>query len=435
MNLTALNRHVTRVGDVFRRTSYRGVRIDMDKFSQMEPILEERIDEAREQFIQSARERGATVDDDVNLDSPKQMPEILSGQLKIPLGKTEKGNASTSQKALENIALSGDPLIISLLRYRSLCGTRKKLYRTKGKNAGGELRNFIDGEYVHLNYRVNGTVTGRPITAEPNIQNFSDHEKPWNKDSIRIAKSLIIAHPGDVLVGYDLSQAEYRLYGSLSHEPELIKGYEQGLDYHSMCAINLLKADPDAPDFKEKRAIAKNVNFAKTYGASAKKVSTMTGLKVSQIKRMLRQEEVWLKRATLWKHNQVRFVKNSGYVANPFGRIYRFQGFKSSESSIIEAVCRYAVNYPIQGGIGDYMNICLSQTDDLAERVGAKFLLHVYDSLLWSVPKDVALEFLEQAANIGENPDLSEFKVEFDIPMVADKSMSETNWAELKEVV
>lgn len=312
-----------------------------------------------------------------NINSPKQLGDILFEKLELPSGKKNKTGYSTNADILEK--LRGRHEIIDLiLEFRTL----SKLNSTYVEGLLPLIH--TDGK-IHAHLQQTVTATGRISCTEPNLQNI-----PIKQELGRLLRKAFIPESDEfVLVGADYSQIELRVLAHMSKDPDLIEAFNAGADIHRSTAARVFGV-PEEDVTPLQRSNAKAVNFGVIYG--------MTGFGLSEeigITRKAAEEYIaaYFKKYTKVKEfmdEQVRLCRENGYVTTLFNRRRRILEIHASNFMARQAAERLAMNSPIQGSAADIMKIAMIHChEQLAERkLKSKLILQVHDELVIQAKKD-----------------------------------------------
>jgi DNA polymerase-1 len=360
-----------------------------------------------------------------NINSPKQLGEVLYDELKIGEGtkqkKTATGARTTREDELEKLS-DEHPIIAEVLAYRELSkllGTYvEKLPDAVG--AGGRLR---------ATFLQTGTVTGRMGCENPNLQNI-----PTKTEYGRRIRNAFVAPAGTVLVAIDYSQIELRIAAGLSGDEKLVAAFKNGDDIHATVAAQVFGVPREAVD-KEMRRRAKVINFGILYGMGVNALRANLGAGVSREEAAEFLENYFARFSGLATYiEQVKQEATKlGYTETLFGRRRHFPALKSKLPQMRAQAERMAVNAPIQGTQSDIIKLAMVRADALIHEKKwegkAKLLLQVHDELVYEV--DAALvdtiapiirETMESAAPVDK---LS------GVPILAEVSVGK-NWGEMK---
>ena len=332
-----------------------------------------------------------------NINSPKQLAEILFDKLNIPtkgIKKSAGGSISTRESELEKIK-EDHPIAKEILKHREL----QKLLSTYIDT----LPSFISGDgRLRASFIQTGTTTGRFASNNPNLQNIPTRTEKGN--SIRNA---FIAKPGHLLVSFDYSQIELRVAALLSQDPYFIRSFKQGKDIHTAVAMKVFNVNEENVT-AEMRRRAKIINFGILYGmgVNALRENLGTDRKEAQIF----YDNYFKQFPTIrgYLDSIKDFAKQNGYTITLFGRKRYFPAIKSPVPFIRAMAERMATNAPIQGtATADIIKIGMKKADyalkDKKLDSQAKLLLQVHDELIYEVKKDRLEEVIDIVKNSMED--------------------------------
>jgi DNA polymerase-1 len=320
-----------------------------------------------------------------NINSPKQLAEILFEKLQLPvLKRTGTSRApSTAVEVLEELALAHDlPRLI--LEWRALM-------KLKGTyiDALPQLVNPETGR-VHTCFNQAVAATGRLSSSDPNLQNI-----PIRTELGREIRRAFTAEPGYVLISADYSQIEFRVLAHLAEEPVLVDAFREGADFHERTALKIFGTD-SGRDRHELRSIAKMVNYALLYGKSAFTLSKDIGVTQQAAQEFIDAYFAGFPRVRAFIDRTLEEARASGIVKTLSGRRRLVPDLTSRDFQRRSAAERIAVNLPIQGSAADILKRAMIDVHAaLAARPRARMILTVHDELLFEVPENEAGEVAE----------------------------------------
>lgn len=387
-----------------------------------------------------------------NFNSPPQMGDLFFNSPKgfkfkvvkytTDKAKNETNTPSTDEEVLTTLAnVDKSGFCKKLLEYRGL----GKLYSTYIKG----IKEKITNGKVHGRFLLEGTVTGRLSSQNPNLQNI-----PRDTTSSDI-KKMFIPPPGRVLLQLDYSQAELRVMAAMAGEKTMIKWFKEGRDIHITTALKMYhqedrydeiaevikKEEDDDPrylEWKVKRKYAKTINFGIIYGQGPPKLADALGWTVEEAKDFLKAYFKLFPKVKEFINKQHKFAQRNAYVKNVFGRKRRLWDVDSHEKWLVAQALRQSVNAPIQGAASDYTlfsSILIwekCRTGEIAIDLPQCYTVH--DSLGYFVKPENLHTVVPQLQKICENPETLEwfgFQID-DVTMKVDFEVSHKNWGELK---
>ncbi|TAK72928.1 MAG: DNA polymerase I [Gammaproteobacteria bacterium] len=351
---------------VLAKMEYDGVLIDPVKLKKQGQELQKRAHELEQEVYHLA-------DQPFNINSPKQLQEILFQKLKLPiLQKTPTGQASTADAVLQELAVEfALPRII--IEYRSLT----KLISTY-TNRLIEQINPRTGR-VHTSYNQAGTATGRLSSSEPNLQNI-----PIRMPEGRRIRQAFIAPPGFKLISADYSQIELRLMAHISEDSSLLHAFAHNLDIHTATAAEVWGVPLDQVT-KEMRRDAKAINFGLIYGMSAFGLTRQLGIDRRSAQDYIDRYFARYPHVKAYMDNTRQHAKEKGYVETLWGRRLYLPDINSSQIPRQKAAERAAINAPLQGSAADIIKLAMVRIDQWLreERIPARMIMQVHDELVF----------------------------------------------------
>ena len=310
-----------------------------------------------------------------NINSPKQLGEVLFERLMLPAPKKTKTGYSTNADVLEK--LKGRHRIIPLvLEYRELS-------KLKSTYADGLTKMIGTDGRIHTTFQMTVTATGRLSSTDPNLQNI-----PVRRALGGEIRKAFIAPEGMTLVDADYSQIELRILAHISGDAAMIEAYRTGEDIHRLTAASVLGIPPEEVT-KEERGKAKAVNFGIVYGISAFSLSDDIGVSVSEARDYINAYMAKYRGVSDYMERTVLKAKEKGAAFTEYGRKRPLPELKSSNFNLRSFGERVARNMPIQGTAADIMKIAMINADRAlsAECPGARLILQVHDELIAECPE------------------------------------------------
>jgi DNA polymerase-1 len=311
-----------------------------------------------------------------NLNSPKQIQELLFERQKLPvIKKTPSGTPSTDEDVLQQLALDY-PLPRLLLDYRALAKL-KSTYTDKLPRA----INARTGR-VHTTYGQAVAVTGRLSSNEPNLQNI-----PIRTSEGRRIREAFIAPPGAVIVSADYSQIELRIMAHLSGDEGLLRAFAEGRDIHAATAAEVFAVDLDAVT-SEQRRYAKVINFGLIYGMSAFGLAAQLGVERGAAQQYMDRYFARYPGVAAYMERTRADARSKGYVETVFGRRLWLPEIRSGNPARRQGAERAAINAPMQGTAADLIKLAMIAVQGWIERErhAARLILQVHDELVLEVP-------------------------------------------------
>lgn len=353
-----------------------GIKVEKEELAEYGKVLADKI-------ILLEQEIYKQVGHEFNINSPKQLGEILFVEMGIEGGKKTKTGYSTSADVLEKLAPS-HPFIKDILEYRQLT-------KLKSTYADG-LANYIceDGR-IHGNFNQTITATGRISSTEPNLQNI-----PIRMEMGKAFRKVFVPKEGCLFIDADYSQIELRLLAHISGDENLIEAYKSAQDIHKITASKVFNTPLEEVTAKQ-RSDAKAVNFGIVYGISSFGLSQDLSISKKQANEYIKQYFETYPGIKKFLDDTVENAKKDGYVKTVSGRIRPIPEIKSSNFIQRSFGERVAMNSPVQGTAADIIKIAMINVDKKMRDRGlkSKIVLQVHDELLVEAYEDEVLEVKE----------------------------------------
>jgi DNA polymerase-1 len=385
-----------------------GVRIDVNVLTGLAKGLDVDMTQVSEQIFEQAGQR-------FNLNSPKQLGDVLFNQMKLPKPlKYGKGKVvSTAQDVLEELAVH-HPVPAQVLAYRQLAKLKSNYVDSLPLLADTEGR-------IHTTFNQVGTATGRLSSTNPNLQNI-----PIRTEKGREIRAAFIASQGHALLSADYSQIELRLMAHFSDDPLLVQAYRSGQDIHTLTASEVFGV-PAASMSKETRNRAKAVNFGIVYGISP--FGLAANLNIPQAEAKLYIETYFARYVGVRQFidRLLEETRATQQVRTLFGRVRPIPDIQSRNPNLRGFAERTAVNTPLQGTAADLIKVAMIRIDQKLrdQKLKARMTLQVHDELLFDVPEDEIDAMRSLVKREMENV------IELNVPIVVDVGVGQ-NWRDLK---
>lgn len=353
--------------------------------------------------------------EEFNINSPKQLGEVLFDKLQIPGGKKNKNGAyKTDADRLEKLAQKY-PVVQLVLNYRQLS-------KLKSTYADGLLKVIDESDgRIHSTFNQTVTTTGRISSTDPNLQNI-----PVRTELGRELRYMFIAKEGYVLLDADYSQIELRVLGSMAEDQTMIDAFRNGDDIHAITASKVFGVPLEfvTPDM---RSSAKAVNFGIVYGISAFGLADNIGVSNRDAKMYIDSYFDKYSGIKRYLDRLVEDAKSNGFVTTAFGRRRYLPELSSSNYMIRSFGERAAMNTPIQGTAADIIKLAMVRVEDALSKAGlkAKLILQIHDELIIECPEDE----IEKASEILKTE--MESAVDLKAPLLAEVGVGK-NWHEAK---
>lgn len=321
-----------------------------------------------------------------NINSPKQLGEVLFEKMGIPGGKKTKTGYSTAAEVLEKLA-EEYPIVTDILQYRGLT-------KLKSTYADGLFDCIAEDGRIHTTFNQTITATGRISSTEPNLQNI-----PIRMEQGRLIRKVFVPKEGCVFVDADYSQIELRLLAHMSKDTELIEAYASEADIHRMTASKVFHIPfEEVTDLQRRNA--KAVNFGIVYGISSFGLSQDLSITRKEAAAYIEQYFATYPQVKAFLDGLVSSAKADGYVSTLYGRRRPIPELSSGNFMQRSFGERVAMNAPLQGTAADIMKLAMIHVFEKMKEQGlqANILLQVHDELLIEAP----LEEVEQVKTILE---------------------------------
>ena len=383
------------LSEVLADMEYTGFNVDKNKLIEMGEEIKIKIELVSKDIYNFA---GC----EFNISSPIQLGDILFEKLSLPHGKKGKTGYSTAADVLEKLR-DKHPIIDCILEYRLLT----KLYSTYIEG----LIDYIheDGK-IHTIYTQTLTRTGRLSSIEPNLQNI-----PIRNEYGRLIRKAFIPSENSKLISADYSQIELRIFSCIANVESLKSAFINNIDVHSKTASDIFNVPLEAVD-KEKRRMAKAVNFGIIYGISGYGLSENLNINVKEASKFIDEYYKTYSGITDYQEGALKEAHKIGYVKTLFGRIRTLEELENKNYMIRSSTERMALNTPIQGTSADIIKIAMINLfRKFNERnLKSKILVTVHDELVI----DTKLDEYDEVVNLTK--EVMENVIKLDVPLVVE---------------
>ena len=346
-----------------------GVRVDLNELDKRGDVLNKRIEELTKEIYSLSKE-------EFNIQSPKQLSDILFVKMGIPYPKKNAKSYSTSREILDKL-IGINPIIDKLIEYRTLT----KLYNTYIIGIKNAIK---EDNKLHTIYTQTLTRTGRLSSIEPNLQNI-----PIRFEEGKLIRKAFIPEDNCTFISSDYSQIELRVFASMANEESMIEAFKKGLDIHTKTAMEIFNKSKDEVT-KNMRRQAKAVNFGILYGISNFGLSEDIGISVKDAKVFMdRYLEVFPK-IKEYQDKLVEDAYKNGYVTTLFNRKRKIDELNNTNYIIRSQGERIALNTPVQGTAADIIKIAMINIYEEFNKknLKSKMILQIHDELIFNVYKD-----------------------------------------------
>ena len=392
--------------DVLYRMEVAGIDIDRDQLVQFGNMLAARIADCESLIFGYA---GGPF----NINSTKQLGELLFDKLGLPPVKKTKTGYSTNAEVLEKLKHKHD-IIPAIMDYRMLT-------KLKSTYADGLLKQIADDGRIHTTFQNLVTATGRLSSTEPNLQNI-----PVRTDLGAEIRKMFVPKPGCVLVDADYSQIELRVLAHIAGDETMANAFRNGVDIHAVTASQVFGVETEQVTSLQRRH-AKAVNFGIVYGISEFSLSEDIGVSRYEARAYIDSYKATYRGVSAYMNKVVDDARNIGYTETMFGRRRYIPELKSSNFNVRSGAERIALNTPIQGTAADLIKLAMIRVDRaLTENFPeAKLLLQVHDELIVECPEAIAEDV---AALVSRE---MESVAELSVPLTAEAKFGKS-WYEAK---
>ncbi|MFL5628151.1 MAG: DNA polymerase I [Ktedonobacteraceae bacterium] len=380
-----------------------GVALDTHFLIELEARLSEQVKALEKEIY-------ASVGHQFNINSTKQLGDILFTELKLPAGKKTKTGYSVSADVIENLR-GKHPMVDYLLEYRQL--TKLKSTYVDGLLA---LKDPVTSR-VHTSFNQTVASSGRLSSSNPNLQNI-----PVRTEVGRQIRRAFVADPSYVLLTADYSQFELRILAHITHEPRLVEAFRKDEDIHTITAASLFNV-PATEVTKDQRRLAKTVVYAVLYGQSAFGLAQITGMTNAEAADFIKRFHETFPNVKQYVDSTLNQARVQGYVNTIYGRKRFIPNMLSLPFNERQALEREAINMPIQGANADLIKIAMIRIQhELEEKhLKTRMILQVHDELVF----EVAIEELERVKRLIKA--LMEGVAKLDVPIKVEMKAGK-NW-------
>ena len=393
--------------EVLSDMQWNGMYVDEEELNQFGKELTSKLETITKIIYEMAGE-------EFNINSTKQLGEILFEKMKLPVIKKTKSGYSTDVDVLEKLKKE-DPIIEQILEYRQLM----KLNSTYVEG----LKPYINPKTkrIHSFFHQTITATGRISSTEPNLQNI-----PTRFELGKRVRKVFKPEEGKIYIDADYSQIELRVLASISGDKHMIEAFNEGQDIHKQAASKVFKT-PIEEVTKEQRSNAKAVNFGIVYGISDFGLGEQLGIGRKKAKQYIEEYLEQYSGIKKFMDNITEEAKEKGYVETLFHRRRYIPELKSNNYMVRQFGSRVAMNTPIQGTAADIMKIAMIKVKKEIEKrsLKAKIVLQVHDEMMVEAPtseKDEIQEIMKECM---------ESATKLKVPLIAEISEA-NNWYDCK---
>ena len=346
-----------------------------------------------------------------NINSPKQLGELLFEKLGLPAMKKTKSGYSTNAEVLEKLK-NKHPIVQAILDYRMLA-------KLKSTYADGLVKEIADDGRIHTTFQNMVTATGRLSSTEPNLQNI-----PVRTELGSEIRRMFVPADGCVFVDADYSQIELRVLAHIADDARMQEAFRSGMDVHTATAAQVFGVEPEQVTPLQRRH-AKAVNFGIVYGISEFSLAEDIGVTRKEAKAYIESYLANYSGVRAYMHDIVAKAKADGYVTTLFGRRRDLPELKSSNFNIRSFGERVALNTPIQGTAADIIKLAMLHVDTALRqaKLRARLILQVHDELIVECPVEEA----ETVRNLVAEQ--MEHVMTLKVPLLAEAKIGESWYA------
>ncbi|NVJ52630.1 MAG: DNA polymerase I [Campylobacteraceae bacterium] len=380
-----------------------GIKLDIKKLEELKEKNNKHIQELKINIYEKA---GV----EFNINSPKQLGEVLFDTLKLPPSKKTKSGYSTNEFVLQKL-YDEHEVVPLILEYRESFKLQSTYIEPLLELA---LKN--DKNRIHTSFLQTGTATGRLSSKSPNLQNI-----PVRTPAGSLIRGVFIPEDGYKLVGIDYSQIELRLLAHFSEDKALVDAFNNNLDIHHQTAVKIFGEE----EAKEKRSIAKSINFGLLYGMGSRKLADTLGISTKEAKQYIESYfKAFVSVKDYFKSVEDGALEN-GYVETLLKRRRLFD-FDSANAMMKAAYLRESVNTLFQGSAADLIKLAMIKIfNEFKDNEDIRMLLQIHDELIFEIKEEEVDKITNKLVEIMEN--IYSLK----IPLKVSKSIGNT-WQELK---
>jgi len=395
--------------DVLSKMEFSGISIDCDYLSDMSSKMRKQIDVLTTDIYEMAGGQ-------FNINSPKQLQEVLFERLKLPPVKKTKTGYSTDEEVLNRLA-SKHSLPKALLEYRELAKLKSTYLDALPKLINPKTNR------LHTSFNQTVTSTGRLSSSDPNLQNIPIKTEVGRK----IRKAFVPKNKGSVIISADYSQIELRILAGLSKDETLTEAFKKGLDIHTHTASLIFNIRENAVS-KKQRSQAKTVNFGIVYGMSAYGLSRDLNIDVGQAQEFIDAYFNRYPKVKLFMDDCIAHARENGFATTLLNRRRYMPEINSQNIQVRNFAERTAINTPIQGTAADLIKLAMIgiQKELEKKKMRSLMVLQVHDELVFEVPEEEIQEVKKLIRDKMENI------MKLSVPIKVNCSIGD-NWLELRK--
>ena len=383
-----------------------GIKVDISVLRKMGEELEERINALEKEIYEISGE-------EFNIQSPKQLGEILFDKLQIPYPKKKKTSYSTSREILDRV-VDYNPIVNKIIDFRTL----SKLYSTY---IIGIEKAVKDDSHLHTIYTQTLTRTGRLSSIEPNLQNI-----PIRYEEGKLIRKAFIPEENSVFISSDYSQIELRIFAHMSNDENMISAFNSNIDIHTKTAMDIFHVS-EKEVTKLMRRQAKAVNFGILYGISNFGLAEDIGTDIKTAKEFMNSYLTSFPRIAEYNKKVIDDAYKNGYVLTIMNRKRKIEELNNTNYMIRTQGERIAQNTPVQGSAADILKLAMINIFEEfnKKKLKSKMILQIHDELIFNVYKDE----IDVVKNIVKDKMENVYKL--NVPLIVDIEEGK-NWYDTK---
>ena len=391
---------------VLYRMEKRGIAIDRSQLEQFGQMLSRRITDCENVIFSYSEEK-------FNINSTKQLGELLFEKLQLPPVKKTKTGYSTNADVLEKLK-NKHPIIPAIMDYRMLT-------KLKSTYADGLIKEIREDGRIHTTFQNLVTATGRLSSTEPNLQNI-----PVRTDLGAEIRKMFVPRPGCVLVDADYSQIELRVLAHIAEDKAMQEAFCSGMDIHTATAAQVFGVAMEDVTALQRRH-AKAVNFGIVYGISEFSLAEDIGVSRYEAREYIDSYLANYRGVRAYMKKVVEDAREIGYTQTLYGRKRYIPELKSSNFNVRSGAERIALNTPIQGTAADLIKLAMIQVEKTLNEhhPEAELLLQVHDELIVECPEEIAPQVAELISREMQNV------AQLRVPLTAEAKFGKS-WYEAK---
>ncbi|PAF42934.1 DNA polymerase I [Helicobacter sp. 11S03491-1] len=378
-----------------------GIKIDIAWFEKLRDIFSAKLAQIQSKIYRQ-------INYDFNLNSPKQLAQVLFGNLGLKAGRQIKGGYSTDEQTLEGL-LDAHPVISDILEYR-------ENFKLKNTYIEPLLKLHNQENKIHTSFLQTGTATGRLSSKSPNLQNIPVRTESGKQ----IREGFIVSSENNTLLSVDYSQIELRLLAHFCMDKDLLEAFKEDKDIHTETAIRIF----GAVHAKEKRFIAKTINFGLIYGMGSKKLAKTLKISPKEAKTYIDSYFESFPTVKNFLKSQEEEILTNGYAQTLLGH-RRYFDFSNATDFMKANYLREGINSVFQGSAADLIKLAMLKIHHHFKNTPLKMLIQVHDELIFELPKDLLKETSKDIEEIMNHV------YTLNVPLKCGITVGK-NWAELK---